>query len=143
MKGRIRKIRVQRDRRISAQTTKKNLRTAISKLTKLEGYSHLSTITAVDIGSGIEVIYQITSKSDLLSLKVTILKEDAILPTIIDLIPGAALYEREIHDLFGLSFKGNSDLSRLLLPDNWPLDVYPLKKEWTLERLSKRLEYKQ
>lgn len=138
LRGRIRKIRVQRDRRISAQTTKKNLRTAMNKLTKFEDYSHLSTITAVDIGSEIEVIYQITSKSALLSLRVIVSKEDATLPTIVDLILGAALYEREIHDLFGINFEGNSDLSPLLLPDGWPEGVYPLRKEWTPGRISRR-----
>ena len=138
LRGKVREVRAQRERRISARTAKKNLKVAIGKLVKLEDYSHFSTITAVDIGSEIEVIYQITSKSDLLSLKVTVSKEDAALPTIVDLIPGATLYEREIHELFGIDFEGNSDLSPLLLPDGWPEGVYPLRKEWTPGRISRR-----
>jgi membrane-bound hydrogenase subunit beta len=139
LRGRVRRAKAQRERRVSARTEKKNLRAAISKLVKFEGYSHLSTITAVDIGSEIEVIYHITSKDALLSLKVQVPKEDAILPTIVDLIPGAALYEREVHDLFGVIFEGNPDLSPVLLPDDWPSDVYPLRKEWTNGRISRRL----
>lgn len=140
LRGRIREVRAQRDRRISARTAKKNLRAAVGKLAKLEDYSHLSTITAVDIGSEIEVIYHIASKTALLSLKVPVPKEDPILPTIVDLIPGAALYEREVHDLFGVDFEGNPDLSPVLLPDGWPDGVYPLRKEWTLGRISRRMK---
>jgi len=86
------------------------------------------------------VIYHIASKTALLSLKVPVPKEDPVLPTIVDLIPGAALYEREVHDLFGVDFEGNPDLSPVLLPDGWPDGVYPLRKEWTLGRISRRMK---
>ncbi len=138
--GRIREISVQRDRRVSGRTGKKDLRATVRRLVELEGYSHLSTITAVDAGSEIVVIYHIVNKEALLSLRVRVSEEDPVLPTIVDLIPGAALYEREVHDLFGINFEGNSDLSPILLPDGWPEGVYPLRKEWTSKRISRRLK---
>jgi len=66
-------------------------------------------------------------------------KDKPILPTITDLIPGATLYEREVHDLLGITFKGHPDLSPLILPEGWPPDVYPLRKEWTIEKIQEKV----
>ena len=49
-------------------------------------------------------------------------------PTITDIIPGALLYEREIHDLFGVKFEGHPNLEPLILPEDWPRDVHPMCK---------------
>ena len=70
-----------------------------------------------------------------LSLRITVEKKNPNVPTITDIIPGAILYEREVHDLFGVTFEGHPDLARLILPEKWPQDIYPLRKEYTLENL--------
>ena len=135
----LHKIAIQRKGRIFAKVEKENLKDIISKLIKDEEFSHLSTITGVDVGSEIELIYHIAYRGSIISIKVRTSKEDPKIPTIVDLIPGAILYEREIHDLFGVKFIGNPDLSPLILPDSWPDNVYPLRKDWDLERLSRRI----
>jgi NADH:ubiquinone oxidoreductase subunit C len=104
-----------------------------------ENFSHLSTITAVELEKNIEILYHMFFQNALVTLRVQVPNVKPILPSIIDIIPGAMLYEREIHDFFGVTFEGNPELSPLLLPDNWPEGVYPLKKWWTVERISKRL----
>jgi len=73
------------------------------------------------------------------SVNVRAPKEAPLLQSLVDLIPGAAIYEREVHDLFGVEFEGNPDLSPLLLPDGWPEGVYPLRKWWSTERLLSKL----
>jgi membrane-bound hydrogenase subunit beta len=140
LKDEAREITVPRERRMFIRIAKENLRKSMKKLIGLEGLTHLSTITGVDVGSQVELIYHIVYEDILVSLKVQVSKEKPILPTIVDLIPGALLYEREIHDLFGVRFKGNPDLSRLILPDTWPDGVFPLRKEWTPERISEKIE---
>ena len=70
-----------------------------------------------------------------ITLRTKLTYSDLIIPTITDLSPGASLYEREIHDLFGVIFEGHPNLTPLLLPDNWPINVHPLRKEWTVEKI--------
>jgi NADH:ubiquinone oxidoreductase subunit C len=137
LKDKIQELIVQRERRIFLLIEQQQLKETIRQLVGQQGFSHLSTITGVDIGSYIELIYHFVFKDTLVSLKVRISKENLFLPTIVDLTPVATFYERELHDLFGVEFEGHLDLSPLLLPDDWPNDIFPLRKEWTLEKISK------
>jgi len=136
---RARNIIVQRDRRFIVNIEKKDLERVMRRLMRMNNYTHLSTITALEVNSEIELIYHVAFTDALVSVKVRTSKDEPVLPSIVDLIPGAALYEREIHDLFGVEFEGNPDLSPLLLPDGWPEGVYPLRKWWSPDRILSKL----
>jgi Ni,Fe-hydrogenase III large subunit/Ni,Fe-hydrogenase III component G len=45
------------------------------------------------------------------------------------LVPAMVWGEREARDMFGLEPVGLSDQRRLVLPDDWPDDLYPLRKD--------------
>jgi NADH-quinone oxidoreductase subunit C len=62
-----------------------------------------------------------------LRLKVRVSGDAPRLPSVVSVYPGANWLEREIFDLFGLSFDGHPDLRRILMPDDW--DGYPLRKD--------------
>jgi len=51
-------------------------------------------------------------------------------PSLTPVIPAAAWYEREINDMFGLKAVGHPDLRPLVLHENWPADVHPLRKDF-------------
>lgn len=51
-------------------------------------------------------------------------------PSITDRIHGAALYEREIKDMFGLEPVGHPDSKPLFFHSNWPEGNYPLRKDY-------------
>ncbi|HUU79477.1 MAG TPA: NADH-quinone oxidoreductase subunit C [candidate division Zixibacteria bacterium] len=55
---------------------------------------------------------------------------------------GAQYFEREAHDLMGIVFEGHPDLSRLILPEDFPEGVYPLRKDFLLEIQKAELEKK-
>lgn len=127
---------IPRERRIFIRIKSEALKDTAKHLAKDLGFKHLSTITGIDSGEEIEVIYHLAHKGSIeLSLRLTISKEKPIVPTITDVIPGAVLYEREVHDLLGVTFEGHPDLSPLVLPEGWPKGIYPLRKEHDLEKL--------
>jgi Ni,Fe-hydrogenase III component G len=56
-------------------------------------------------------------------------REDPEIESITPLIPGAEWIEREMHDILGIKFRNHPNLRRLILSDDWPEGVYPLRKE--------------
>lgn len=127
---------VPKKRRIFVYIKKDTLKDAVNYLVKDLKFKHLSTITGVDLGGEIEVIYHLAYEGSIvLSVRLTVSEKNPSIPTITDLIPGAVLYEREVHDLLGVNFEGHPDLSPLVLPEEWPQGVYPLRKEQELEHL--------
>ena len=130
---------VQRQRRVFITVGSSSL-TEVMKYVAEKGYRHVSTITGLDLGQTLGVIYHLIEGNVVLSLKTTVSKNDPKLPTIVGIVPGAELYEREIHDMFGIGFEGHPDLSPLILPDKWPSGLYPLRKEWKVETIKTELD---
>ena len=50
-------------------------------------------------------------------------------PSVTPKVPAAVWYEREVRDMFGLQPVGLPDERRLVLPDDWPEGLYPLRKD--------------
>jgi membrane-bound hydrogenase subunit beta len=112
--------------RVGVGSVKEAVRYAIIEL----GFTHLGTITGSDLGVEMEVIYHLIEKgANVLSISVRVPKDKAAVPDISDIVPSAAIYEREVHELVGINFEGLQDSSHLLLPDGWPDGVFPLKKD--------------
>ncbi len=138
LKENILEIKISSERRMFVSIKNNSLKQAIAYIVKDLNIKHLSTITGSDMGKEIELIYHFAYKSSIvLSLKLTIPKDNSQIATITDMVPSAVLYEREIHDFLGVNFVGHPDLSPLLLPEGWPQGVYPLRKENTFEELRK------
>ena len=69
----------------------------------------------------------------LISLRVKLDKSKLEIDSLAPVIEAVNWIEREMHDLLGINFKGHPDLRRLLLSDDWPEGVHPLRcdyKEW-------------
>jgi Ni,Fe-hydrogenase III large subunit/Ni,Fe-hydrogenase III component G len=57
-------------------------------------------------------------------------EEDLKVESITDIIPGANWAEREYRDAIGVHPEGHPDPRRLLLADDWPEGVYPLRRDF-------------
>ena len=55
-------------------------------------------------------------------------ENDPAVPTVSDLWPAADWAEREVYDLFGVTFSGHPDLRRIQMPVEW--EGYPLRKDY-------------
>jgi NADH:ubiquinone oxidoreductase subunit C len=81
--------------------------------------------------SRIELLYHFCLGPAILTLRTSLAYSNPVAPSICGLLSYATLYERELIEMFGVTFEGTPDTSRLLLPDDWPDGVYPLRKDFT------------
>ncbi|MBK8005867.1 MAG: NADH-quinone oxidoreductase subunit C [Gemmatimonadetes bacterium] len=108
-------------------------------------FNYLTDITAVeyrDAGRPLEVVWQLRSlgrKADL-RLKVELPQAGAlVVPSVFDLWKGADWLEREVYDLFGVTFTGHPDLRRLLMWETYA-EGHPLRKDFPLRGHFSRAE---
>jgi NADH:ubiquinone oxidoreductase subunit C len=97
------------------------LHDAISVLRDDFGCCHLTAITAQQRETQldeIELIYHFWHGKGL-SLMVRLPLDAPEVATIITLIPGADFYEREVAEMYGVSFTGRAETPHLLLPEGW------------------------
>lgn len=128
IKDHIKEVKVTNKRRVTAITDNQRYREALSAL-KANDILHLSTITGVDLGEEIVVIYHIDCGGPLLNLKLFLPKKNPRLLSVVDIFPGAVLYERDLMEMLGVHVENHPDPRRLFLPEDWPEGNYPLRKE--------------
>lgn len=88
--------------------------------------------SGVDGRNQMEILYHFTVEDiDLvISLRVTLPKTKLEIDSLTSVFTAAHWIEREIHELLGVNFVGHPKLKRLLLPEDWPEGVYPLRKDY-------------
>ena len=118
-------------------TTKvNNIYNLLEDLKKKENlnFEMLLDITAVDYpkrAKRFEIVYILLSLKNHLRIRVKIFVNDSeIVPSISKLYKCARWYEREVWDMYGISFKGNNDLRRLLT--DYGFEGHPLRKDFPL-----------
>jgi NADH-quinone oxidoreductase subunit C len=102
-----------------------------------QDFNFLTDITAVEYRDGelpLEVVYQLRSlgrRADL-RLKVELDKARPLeVESVCDLWAGANWLEREVFDMFGITFRNHPDLRRILMWETYA-EGYPLRKDFPL-----------
>jgi NADH-quinone oxidoreductase subunit C len=65
-----------------------------------------------------------------LRVRVQVPESEPTLPTLFDVHPGTEAMEREVYDMFGISFLDHPDMTRILMPEDW--EGYPLRKDYAV-----------
>lgn len=125
-------------------------------------YNFLSHVTCVDYlnypksdqpgpGGRFGVVYNLASYTSGLRLIVKVFLDPTrdthgietdpalSLPTVCDLWPGAEWTEREVYDMFGITFENHPDLRRILMWEEYP--AHPLRKDYPVIGRGEREHY--
>jgi len=130
--------RVVRIRRISVDTGLADFIAVLDFLCAEQQIVMLCAITGLDEGEMLSAIYHLAREDGIVvNLKLIVPKEQPVIPTITERFSVAALYERELVDLFGFIVEGLPNGNRYPLPDGWPEGVFPLRKDFTAEEAAK------
>ncbi len=106
-------------------------------------YPHLAVCCGNDMGKEIELVYNFSIyygkhlQEISLNVGVEVPKSKPEIETICDWIPGALITEREKQEMLGIKVIGIPDSRRLFLPDDFPENVYPWRKD---EQTKKEIE---
>ena len=105
--------------------------------------ARFNTASGLDCRDHMEILYHFTLEEInlLVSLRVKLEKSKLEIDSLVPLMKGANWIEREIHELLGINFKNHPDLRRLLLSDDWPKDIHPLRcdyREWDKKAIRDR-----
>jgi NADH-quinone oxidoreductase subunit C len=144
--GRLREA-VARDGETIVYVARERLLEAMTWLQQTPGqdYDYLVDVTAVEFRDRerpIEVVYflrSLTRKADL-RVKVELQATDElVVDSVWSLWHGADWLEREVYDMFGITFRGHPDLRRILMWETYA-EGFPLRKDFPLRGRFSRAE---
>jgi NADH:ubiquinone oxidoreductase subunit C len=104
------------------------------------GFDHAESVAGTDYPKEdqIEVIYHLGSYSredlagQVLSIATRTNRDDARLPTLINVYKSVEYHERETFEMLGVYFEGHPRNERFLLPEDWA-DIPPLRKDFRIK----------
>ncbi|MEA2724898.1 MAG: NADH-quinone oxidoreductase subunit [Gemmatimonadales bacterium] len=108
-------------------------------------YNYLTDVTAVDYRDperALEVVYQLRSLSRKADLRIKVALDKRVpleVRSVYDLWRGADWLEREVFDMFGVTFTGHPDLRRILMWETYA-EGFPLRKDFPLRGHFSRAE---
>jgi NADH-quinone oxidoreductase subunit C len=105
---------------------------AAAKVAGFDAFSDLCGVDYLQRDPRFEVVLNLVSHAHVrrLRIRVGIPASDPTVPSVTGVFPGANFYEREAYDLFGIVFDGHTDLTRIVLPDDW--EGHPLRKDYSV-----------
>jgi len=108
-----------------------------------QSYEMLLDVMGVDLGAGrpIRVWYQLWSLAHgrMLRIEVELPRDGLAVRSATPLWRSANWLEREVYDMYGVTFRGHPDLRRILMPENYE-EGFPLRKDFPLRGRFSRSE---
>ena len=96
---------------------------------------HVTNLTAIDYPPDrMDVIYHLASmakKHGPLTVRVVLPRSAPVIASLVPVYRGAEFQEREVYDLYGVTFDGHPDLRRILMWDGF--EGHPMRKDYVPE----------
>jgi NADH-quinone oxidoreductase subunit C/D len=109
-----------------------NLIQFINELKTEMGYDYLASLTGVDYlpDEKLEVVYHMrrSTGGSPFVFKVQVPRDNAVIPSLVPIFPGADFQEREVWDLYGIRFEGHPDPRRILMWEGF--HGHPMRKDF-------------
>ncbi len=114
------------------------VREVVSKLLEALGRERVFVTTIVGTDRPDEGVIELTyfvyivgEQNQVIALRTRVPRDNARIPSIVDIVPSALYAELEIYDLLGVVFEGNDRLRRgfLVPPEIVQQGIYPLRKD--------------
>ncbi len=139
------------DTRLEVVTTAADIVPAVGALKSVQ-WGFLSAITGLDLsapaqaagtaanpdpggsarnGGGFEVLYHFCRGPSVLTFRVKLPRDTPTVPTLSAVVPSALIYEKELAETFGVTIEGIPDRRRQFLSDDWPTNLYPMRKDFS------------
>ena len=104
------------------------------------GFDHAESVSGTDYpkDNQIEVVYHLGSYTvedlipKILALSTRTNRDDARLPSLINIFKSVEYHERETFEMLGVYFEGHPRMERFLLPEDWA-DIPPLRKDFRIK----------
>ena len=92
----------------------------------------LATSTALDTRDAVELLYHMELPEDhvVCNVKTLVAKPELKVGTCSNFYPAADWIEREMNEMYGVTFVGHPDPRHLLLPDGWPEGNFPMRDDY-------------
>ncbi|WP_088885285.1 NADH-quinone oxidoreductase subunit C [Thermococcus gorgonarius] len=122
---------VRRERRVEFKVPAERIHEFLELASeKFEMLMQISTVDWLKEGE-FELVYQLWSVSEGVHafVRTRVPRENAKLPTVMDIWPVAETYEREAHEFFGIIFEGNPRLGPFILEPR-EYEKHPLRKDF-------------
>lgn len=119
-------------RRVFVQVKKDKFRDFAKYLKEDQGVWQCSTLSGRDLGDDLQACYHffLNDRNISLTVRVNVPRDKPEYPSIVDLYPAFEYVENELREMFGVIPVGLERKHRVELPEDWPEDEHPLRKDW-------------
>lgn len=119
-------------RRVFIQVKPDKLRDFVKHMQEKHGMWQFSTLSGRDLGNDLQANYHffINDKKIAVTIRINVPRTRPEYQSITDIVPAAEFVENELREMFGLVPVGHPNPRRCELPENWPSDEFPLRKDW-------------
>ncbi len=136
--------RVSRDDLAFISVPKKNAVEAVMWMRDHGGFTHLVMISCVDrIEDGVfELVYLLNSPGEKIDIGicVEISRDSAVMESMHHLWAGVRVYQREMHEMFGIDFPGSPGVEVPMILEGWD-DIPPMRRDFDTLEYAERTYY--